>query len=37
VFEQKQDVADLVGFAQVDQLLLQPQACSVVNDAELDE
>jgi hypothetical protein len=36
MFEQKQDIADLLFFAQVDQLLLQAQAGGVVNGAELD-
>ena len=36
MFEQQQDIANLVSFAQVDQLLLQAQAGGIVNGAELD-
>ena len=36
MFEQEQDVADFVFFAQGDQLLLQAQAGRVVDSAELD-
>ena len=37
VFEEQKDVADLFCFAQVDELLLQAQACRVINGTELDE
>jgi hypothetical protein len=37
VFEQKQDIADLFFFAERDQLLLQAEACGVVDGAELDD
>ena len=37
VFEQQQDVADLLFFAQCDELLLQAQAGGVVDGAELDD
>ncbi len=37
VFQQEKDVADLLFFAQSDQLLLQAQAGGVVDGAELDE
>jgi hypothetical protein len=36
VLEQKQDVANLFFFSEIDQLLLQAQAGGVVNGAELD-
>lgn len=37
VFEQQQNVANLVRFAQVDQLLLEEETSGVVNGTELDE
>jgi hypothetical protein len=37
MFEQKQNIADLIFFAQVDELPLQAQAGSVIDGAELDE
>jgi hypothetical protein len=37
VFEQKQDISDLLRFAQFYQLLLQAQAGSVVDGAELND
>jgi hypothetical protein len=36
VFKQEQDIADLLFFAQSDELLLQAKAGHVVNGAELD-
>jgi hypothetical protein len=36
MFQQDQDIADLLFFAQVDQLLLQAQAGGVFDGAELD-
>jgi len=37
VFEQKQDIADFLFFAQSDELLLQAKACGVVDGAELED
>src|SRR5882762_11180739 len=37
VFEQKQDIADLSGLAQINQLLLQPNPFAIINLTELDD
>ena len=37
MFEQEQNVADLFFFSQCDELLLQAQACGVIDGTELDD